>query len=93
MGREVDLLANYPRSKRNVDERGATKSEADRAVARRFGREFFDGDRSLLYVRTDFGKRYGSAPNSAVHVIEDDVAGAVVYLRRFGHLAVLEVVY
>ena len=34
MGQEIDLLVNYPRTKRNVDERGQTKSEEDRAVAR-----------------------------------------------------------
>jgi ubiquinone/menaquinone biosynthesis C-methylase UbiE len=45
---EIDLLANYPRAKRNVEERGQTKTEADRAIARRFDKEFFDGDRSHL---------------------------------------------
>lgn len=49
MGREVDLLVNYPKAKRNVKERGATKTEADRAIARKFGKEFFDGDRSTGY--------------------------------------------
>jgi len=49
MGREIDLLANYPKSKRNVKERGATKTEADRVTARQFGKEFFDGDRSHGY--------------------------------------------
>lgn len=49
MGREIDLLANYPRTKRNVEERGATKTEAVRSVARKFGREFFDGDRQYGY--------------------------------------------
>lgn len=49
MGREVDLLMNYPRTARNVKERGATKTEEDRAVARRFGREFFDGERRHGY--------------------------------------------
>ncbi|KPF99821.1 methyltransferase type 11 [Rhodopseudomonas sp. AAP120] len=49
MGQEIDLLVNYPRTKRNVDERGQTKSEEDRAVARKFGKEFFDGDRRHGY--------------------------------------------
>ncbi len=49
MGREIDLLANYPRTKRNVEERGATKTEAVRSVARKFGQEFFDGDRQYGY--------------------------------------------
>jgi len=49
MGQEIDLLANYPKSKRNVDERGAEKSDQDRAIARKFGKEFFDGDRRHGY--------------------------------------------
>lgn len=49
MGQEVDLLVNYPRTKRNVEERGAEKTAEDRAIARQFGREFFDGDRKHGY--------------------------------------------
>ena len=49
MGREIDLLVNYPRTKRNVEERGNEKTEADRAIARQFGKEFFDGDRRTGY--------------------------------------------
>ena len=49
MRQEIDLLANYPRTKRNVDERGATKTEDVRRVARQFGKEFFDGDRQYGY--------------------------------------------
>ncbi len=46
---EVDLLVNYPKTKRNVKERGATKTEEDRAIARQFGKEFFDGERRHGY--------------------------------------------
>jgi len=49
MGQEIDLLVNYPKAKRNVEERGATKSEADRTLARQFGKDFFDGDRKNGY--------------------------------------------
>ena len=49
MGQEIDLLENYPRTKRNVEERGATKTEDVRCVARQFGKEFFDGDRQYGY--------------------------------------------
>ena len=48
-GSEIDLLVNYPKSKRNVEDRGHSKTEADRAIARKFGKEFFDGDRSQGY--------------------------------------------
>ena len=49
MGQEIDLLVNYPKTKRNLQERLASKNEADRAIARQFGREFFDGDRNKGY--------------------------------------------
>lgn len=49
MGQEIDLLANYPKTKRNLEERVAAKNEVDRAIARQFGREFFDGDRNQGY--------------------------------------------
>lgn len=49
MGREIDLLINYPKPKRNVDERGASKTEKDRQLARQFGKDFFDGDRKNGY--------------------------------------------
>lgn len=49
IGREIDLLVNYPKSKRNVEDRGQSKTEEDRRIARQFGREFFDGDRSQGY--------------------------------------------
>ncbi len=49
MGREIDLLEHYPKAKRNVLERGASKTEEDRALARQFGKEFFDGERRHGY--------------------------------------------
>jgi SAM-dependent methyltransferase len=58
MGQEIDLLVNYPRTKRNVDERGQTKSEEDRAVARKFGKEFFDGDRRHGYGGFNYMPRF-----------------------------------
>lgn len=58
MGREIDLLANYPRSKRNVEQRGSSKTEHDRALARKFGVEFFDGDRSHGYGGFTYHPRF-----------------------------------
>ena len=49
MGKEIDLLVNYPKTKRNLEERVASKTEADRSIARQFGRDFFDGDRNHGY--------------------------------------------
>jgi SAM-dependent methyltransferase len=49
MGIEIDLLVNYPRTKRDVKVRGHEKTEADRQTARLFGKEFFDGERRNGY--------------------------------------------
>ena len=58
VGREIDLLVNYPRSKRNVEERGQQKTEEDRQIARRFDREFFDGDRRHGYGGFNYLPRF-----------------------------------
>lgn len=58
MGQEIDLLVNYPKTKRNVKERGATKTEEDRAIARKFGKEYFDGDRKYGYGGFYYNPRF-----------------------------------
>jgi len=58
MGIEIDLMENYPRTKRNLDERLQEKTEQDRLVARRFGREFFDGDRRNGYGGFTYHPRF-----------------------------------
>jgi ubiquinone/menaquinone biosynthesis C-methylase UbiE len=57
MGREIDLLVDYPKAKRNLEERAAGKTEEQRAIARQFGREFFDGDRSTGYGGFSYAPR------------------------------------
>ncbi|MBM3878950.1 MAG: class I SAM-dependent methyltransferase [Verrucomicrobia bacterium] len=46
---EINLLDRLPPANRNVAQRGAEKTAADRAIARRFDREFFDGERRYGY--------------------------------------------
>lgn len=58
MGIEIDLLKNYPKPKRDVAARSQSKSEADRALARKFGKEFFDGDRSHGYGGFSYNPRF-----------------------------------
>ena len=58
MGREIDLLVNYPRTKRDVAARGNEKTEEDRRIARQFGREFFDGDRRTGYGGFSYHPRF-----------------------------------
>lgn len=45
---EVNLLARYPRANRNVKARVGNKEE-NRAIAMKFGREYFDGTREQGY--------------------------------------------
>ena len=58
MGREIDLLEHYPKAKRNVLERGASKTEEDRALARQFGKDFFDGERRHGYGGFSYHPRF-----------------------------------
>ena len=58
MGLEIDLLVNYPKAKRNLDERAASKTEADRTIARQFGKDFFDGDRRHGYGGFNYLPRF-----------------------------------
>ena len=58
MGQEIDLMINYPRPKRNVQGRGASKTDIDRALARKFGKEFFDGDRAHGYGGFSYHPRF-----------------------------------
>jgi 2-polyprenyl-3-methyl-5-hydroxy-6-metoxy-1,4-benzoquinol methylase len=58
MEREIDLMANYPKTKRDVKSRGAEKTDADRKLAQKFGKEFFDGDRSHGYGGFNYHPRF-----------------------------------
>ncbi len=46
---EIDLLALYPKTKRNPLDRLKDKTAQDQEIARRFDKEFFDGDRKHGY--------------------------------------------
>ena len=58
MGTEIDLLEHYPKAKRNLDERAAQKTEEDRKIARRFDKDFFDGDRRHGYGGFSYMSRF-----------------------------------
>lgn len=58
MGREIDLLVNYPKAKRDLDKRGEEKTEEARRIARMFGKEFFDGDRRYGYGGYNYHPRF-----------------------------------
>ena len=58
MGIEIDLLKNYPKTKRDSKARGAEKTDEDRAIARQFGKEFFDGKRKHGYGGFYYNPRF-----------------------------------
>ena len=58
MRKEIDLLVNYPKTKRNLEERIASKTDSDRSLARQFGRDFFDGNRNHGYGGFNYSPRF-----------------------------------
>jgi len=58
MGKEIDLLKNYPKTSRDPGARAASKTQQDRAIARRFGKDFFDGDRKYGYGGYNYNPRF-----------------------------------
>ena len=78
MGKEIDLMKNYPRTKRDTKKRGDDKTDLDRDLARQFEKDFFDGDRKNGYggfyynprfwqpVIPDFKEYYNLSSSSSV---------------------------
>jgi ubiquinone/menaquinone biosynthesis C-methylase UbiE len=58
MGRSINLLKNYPSSKRNLDKRLEEKNSRVRKIARKFGKDFFDGDRKYGYGGFKYHKKF-----------------------------------
>lgn len=58
LGREVNLLDVYPKSKRPIEDRFRTVTITDRLAARRFGKEFFDGTRNQGYGGYNYHPRF-----------------------------------
>lgn len=58
MGIEIDLLKNYPKTKRDLTQRLNEKTSEDREIARKFGKEFFDGDRKHGYGGFSYMSRF-----------------------------------
>ena len=49
MGKEINLLKKYPKSKRDTDQRSINKSKEIINIAKKFGKEYFDGERIYGY--------------------------------------------
>jgi len=58
LGQEIDLMRNYPRTKRDTKQRGAEKTNKDRDLARKFEKDFFDGDRRNGYGGFNYNSRF-----------------------------------
>lgn len=58
---EIDLMDQYPRSRRPIDERARLITDEHRQMARRFGKEFFDGDRLFGYGGYRYDPRFWQA--------------------------------
>ena len=58
MKQEIDLLTFYPQSKRPIEERAHLIQESDRAKARKFDKDYFDGDRLSGYGGYSYHPRF-----------------------------------
>ena len=58
MKKEINLLKNYPKTKRNTEERFKSKSKEDIIIARKFDKDFFDGDRKHGYGGYHYNSKY-----------------------------------
>jgi len=58
LGKEIDLMQNYPRTKRDIKQRGQEKTTQDRELARKFEKDFFDGDRRNGYGGFTYNQRF-----------------------------------
>ena len=58
MGIEINLLEKYPKSNRNLNDRNQNKTDANVLIARKFGKEFFDGSRDTGYGGFSYNPRF-----------------------------------
>ena len=55
---KINLLKHYPKSKRNLSKRLINKTEKVRRIARKFGKEYFDGNRDYGYGGFNYNPIY-----------------------------------
>ena len=55
---EINLLEKYPKTKRNLEKRSSEKTDKVRETARKFDKEFFDGDRKYGYGGFTYNPKY-----------------------------------
>ena len=81
MKKEVNLLKFYPKSNRPIDERGNLVTEEDRAKARKFDVDYFDGDRLTGYGGYNYNSRFW----------EETVAHVTDFYKLDNHSRILDV--
>jgi len=60
LGQEINLMEKYPKTSRNLEIRSSSKSPLDQAIARQFGKDFFDGDRRYGYGGFNYHSKFWS---------------------------------
>ena len=68
MQREIDLLKFYTKSKRPIEELGNLVTDIDRAVARKFDVEYYDGDRLTGYGGYGYSPRFWT--DTVAHIVD-----------------------
>jgi len=58
---EINLMDQYPRTKRPIEERGKQLTEELRSISGQYGKEYFDGDRIYGYGGYDYHPRFWQA--------------------------------
>ena len=68
MKREIDLLKFYPKSKSPIEDRSNLVTDIDRAVARKFDVEYYDGDRLTGYGGYGYSPRFWT--DTVAHIVD-----------------------
>jgi len=58
MKQEINLMEKYPVTKRDLSKRSEERSEEDIKIARKFDKDFFDGDRRHGYGGFNYNPKY-----------------------------------
>jgi len=66
VGKEIDLLRSLPKTKRNIQQRAQGKDPEVVATARKFGQEYWDGDRKYGYGGYRYDGRWRSVARDII---------------------------
>jgi SAM-dependent methyltransferase len=58
LGKEIDVLINYPKANRDLSARLESKSEESRKIGRKFDFDYFDGDRNHGYGGFSYNPKF-----------------------------------